>query len=147
VVVLLHPCDGISPFVQDWAAWFVAHGYSALIVDSFTPRRVMTLCGRPGSPDEVVKESTADESLGAADSFLLPGRGFEQLPSQRRATLIRFGRLVRHQNTDDQLIHSLDAQERGFDALGALTWLRTWTANGSARSAGRRAGVRRWRPT
>lgn len=68
VVVLLPPCNGISPFVKDWAAWFVAHGYSALTVDSFTPRGVVTLCGHPGSPD---------------------------------------------------------AQERGFDALGALAWLRT----------------------
>jgi dienelactone hydrolase len=68
VVVLLHPCNGIAPFVQNWAAWFVAHGYSALIVDSLAPRGVVTLCGRPASPD---------------------------------------------------------TQERGFDALGALAWLRT----------------------
>lgn len=96
VVVLLHSCNGISRFVQDWAAWFVAHGYSALIVDSFTPRGVVTPCGRPGSPD---------------------------------------------------------AQERGFDALGALAWLRTrpdvdgerigaigWSQGGGAAMAADAAG-------
>jgi hypothetical protein len=58
-----------------------------------------------------VKESIPGESLGAADSFLLPGRGSEQLRSRRRATPILFGRLVQHRNTYDQLIHSLGGGE------------------------------------
>jgi hypothetical protein len=58
-----------------------------------------------------VKESIPGESLGAADSFLMPGRGSEQLRSRRRATPILFGRLVQRRNTYDQLIHSLGGGE------------------------------------
>jgi hypothetical protein len=61
----------------------------------------------PRSRGELVKESIPGESLGAADSFLMPGRGSEQLRSRRRATPILFGRLVQPRNTYDQLIHSL----------------------------------------
>lgn len=67
-IVLLHPCNGETVFETDWSRWFVEHGYSALVVDSFKPRGVVTVCTRGGSP-----------------------------------TL----------------------RDRGFDALGALAWLRT----------------------
>lgn len=66
-VVLLHSCAGISAMEEDWAAWFAAHGYHALLLDSFKPRSVVSVCLHPGGP-----------------------------------TL----------------------RERGFDALGALAWLR-----------------------
>ncbi len=48
-MVLLHTCAGFQPYLDDWAAWFVSQGYAALIVDSFGPRGVRSVCagGRP----------------------------------------------------------------------------------------------------
>ena len=49
-MVLLHPCNGVSAFETGWAQWFVQQGYAALIVDSFGPRGVRTVCGVGGRP-------------------------------------------------------------------------------------------------
>jgi dienelactone hydrolase len=46
-VVLLSGCAGIQPFVRQWAAKFVDWGYLALIVDSFGPRGVKSVCNDP----------------------------------------------------------------------------------------------------
>jgi len=37
-VVLLHGCEGIKPFHDDWAAFLGERGYATLLVDSFTTR-------------------------------------------------------------------------------------------------------------
>jgi dienelactone hydrolase len=50
-MVLLHACEGlVGNHVADWAAWFAANGYAALVVDSFGPRHVRSTCGggQPG---------------------------------------------------------------------------------------------------
>ncbi|MDR3539342.1 MAG: dienelactone hydrolase family protein, partial [Acetobacteraceae bacterium] len=61
-VVLLHTCAGITPFEEDWAAWFAAHGYHALVVDSFKPRFVVSVCLHPGAP---TPNDRAFDALGA----------------------------------------------------------------------------------
>ncbi len=37
-VVLLHGCEGIKPFQNDWAAFLTDKGYATLVVDSFSTR-------------------------------------------------------------------------------------------------------------
>lgn len=52
-MVLLHTCGGIQGYIEDWAQWFAGNGYEALVVDSFGPRGVTSVCGVPdGQPDE-----------------------------------------------------------------------------------------------
>ena len=43
-VVLLHGCDGIQPFEEQWAEDLVAWGYAALLVDSHGPRGIGDDC-------------------------------------------------------------------------------------------------------
>jgi len=54
-VVLLHGCGGLrqkamwTHWVEPWAAFFVANGIGAAVVDSFAPRAVEEVCtGNPG---------------------------------------------------------------------------------------------------
>src|SRR2546426_2939572 len=49
-VVQLHGCGGLEAQSYRWARWLAAHGYIALVVDSFGPRAVKGDC-RSG-PDE-----------------------------------------------------------------------------------------------
>src|SRR5882724_8006743 len=44
-VILHHGCNGIGQNVKNWAVWLQAQGYAALVLDSFTPRGIRTLCG------------------------------------------------------------------------------------------------------
>jgi dienelactone hydrolase len=60
-MVLLHTCAGIQPFVDGWAAWFVAQGYAALVLDSFGPRGVRNVCAG-GTP---TARTRAFDALGA----------------------------------------------------------------------------------
>jgi dienelactone hydrolase len=60
-MVLLHTCSGLQPFVYDWGTWFVKQGYAALVVDSFGPRGVRTVCGG-GAP---TVRTRAFDALGA----------------------------------------------------------------------------------
>jgi dienelactone hydrolase len=39
-VVLMHGCHGVSASTRQWAGWFRDHGYVALIVDSWAPRKI-----------------------------------------------------------------------------------------------------------
>ena len=57
-VVIMHGCNGLDWLVsgrpgwalaQRYAARYVAHGYAALILDSFEPRGVGNACGSPMS--------------------------------------------------------------------------------------------------
>jgi dienelactone hydrolase len=47
-VILLHGCYGIVPASRErlleYASWYADHGYAGLILDSFSPRGVSTLC-------------------------------------------------------------------------------------------------------
>ncbi len=61
-VVLLHQCSGVDPFVRDWASWFAAHGYTALLVDSISPRGI-----KPGTcdPAKLTARERGLDALGA----------------------------------------------------------------------------------
>jgi dienelactone hydrolase len=43
-VVVLHGCDGVGRHERLWAQQLAAWGYVALVVDSFRPRGVATVC-------------------------------------------------------------------------------------------------------
>jgi dienelactone hydrolase len=59
-VVLLHTCGGLQQHVLEWAARLRAHGYVALVLDSFTPRGAKTVCDNWSvSLDEVVADAFA----------------------------------------------------------------------------------------
>jgi dienelactone hydrolase len=55
-VILMHGCNGLDwglprrpgwTLLEDYANRYVAHGYVALILDSFAPRGVGNVCGKP----------------------------------------------------------------------------------------------------
>lgn len=62
-MVLLHTCAGVQGFVIGWASWFVDRGYAALVLDSFGPRTVASVCGVGGYPDENVRALDAYGAL------------------------------------------------------------------------------------
>ena len=43
-VVVLHGCDGVGRHARLWAQQLVAWGYVAVVVDSFRPRGMSTVC-------------------------------------------------------------------------------------------------------
>jgi dienelactone hydrolase len=61
-VVLMHGCHGVAASTRDWAQWFRAHGYVALIVDSWAPRGIRDGCV-PG-PD-IPSTERFDDAVGA----------------------------------------------------------------------------------
>ena len=62
-VVQLHGCEGLGPQSYRWARWLADHGYVALVVDSFGPRKVKADC-RTG-PDEPPITARFDDAIGA----------------------------------------------------------------------------------
>lgn len=59
-MVLLHTCSGLHRHEFDWAEWFKANGYVALVVDSFSPRGATNVCSRGSngpSPSEVALDA------------------------------------------------------------------------------------------
>lgn len=52
-VVVLHTCAGIDGTLLDWGEWLAQNGYAALVVDSFGPRRVGSVCGTHDVPGSV----------------------------------------------------------------------------------------------
>jgi dienelactone hydrolase len=62
-VVQLHGCGGLEAQSYRWASWFADHGYVALVVDSFGPRRVKGDC-RSGD-DEPPITARFDDAFGA----------------------------------------------------------------------------------
>ena len=62
-VVQLHGCEGLKAESYRWARWLADHGYVALVVDSFGPRRVNGDC-RSG-PDEPPITARLDDAFGA----------------------------------------------------------------------------------
>jgi dienelactone hydrolase len=61
-VLLLHGCHGVSPSTRDWAEWFRARGYVALIVDSWAARNIGDGCV-PTAPDPPSTERF-DDAIG-----------------------------------------------------------------------------------
>jgi dienelactone hydrolase len=61
-VVLMHGCHGVSDSNRQWAEWFRARGYVALVVDSWTPRGIVNGC-QPG-PD-IPSTERFDDAVGA----------------------------------------------------------------------------------
>ncbi|HEY3846418.1 MAG TPA: dienelactone hydrolase family protein [Acetobacteraceae bacterium] len=45
-MVVLHGCDGVGPHYRDWGRRLAGWGYVALLVDSFRPRGVATVCNQ-----------------------------------------------------------------------------------------------------
>lgn len=62
-VVLLHGCHGVSASTYDWARWFTARGYVALIVDSWGARGMTEGCS-PQSLD-LPSSERFDDAAGA----------------------------------------------------------------------------------
>ena len=62
-IVQLHGCGGLEAQSYRWARWFVDHGYAALVVDSFGPRKLKGDC-RSG-PDEPPVTARFDDAVGA----------------------------------------------------------------------------------
>ena len=62
-IVLLHGCHGVSVSTHDWARWFTARGYVALIVDSWGARGMTEGCS-PQSPD-LPSSERFDDAAGA----------------------------------------------------------------------------------
>jgi dienelactone hydrolase len=78
-VVLMHGCDGLGWATPQRISWklqrsyaehYVAQGYAALVLDSFAPRRLATICG---DGQRVTGAQRAWDAFAAAD--LLVARG------------------------------------------------------------------------
>jgi dienelactone hydrolase len=62
-IVQMHGCGGLEAQSYRWARWFADHGYVALVVDSFGPRKLKGDC-RSG-PDEPPVTARFDDAFGA----------------------------------------------------------------------------------
>jgi dienelactone hydrolase len=66
-VIILHGCRGIPLAAREWllayAAWYADRGYGALILDSFAPRGVSTLCSGAGEPTPLTRALDAYRAL------------------------------------------------------------------------------------
>ena len=62
-VVLLHGCHGVSASTYDWARWFTARGYVALVVNSWAARGMSEGCS-PQSLD-LPSSERFDDAAGA----------------------------------------------------------------------------------
>ena len=54
-MVVMHSCSGITDNTRTWAARLVSWGYAAVIVDSFGPRNVRSVCESPRTVPEDVR--------------------------------------------------------------------------------------------
>ena len=63
-VVVLHGCDGVGRHYREWARQLRAWGYVALLVDSFRPRGVATICNHG---TDVLPLLQAQDAFAAAD--------------------------------------------------------------------------------
>jgi dienelactone hydrolase len=63
-VVLLHGCDGVGPHYRAWARRLSSWGYAALLVDSFGPRHVTTVCNHGMT---IPPELQAQDGFSAAE--------------------------------------------------------------------------------
>ena len=58
-VVVLHACDGVLANTRAWAGRLRDWGYEAVIVDSFRPRHVNTVCNIGGTPNSRLRAQDA----------------------------------------------------------------------------------------
>ena len=63
-VVVLHGCNGVTPHYRNWARHLAGWGYVALLVDSFRPRNVTTVCNHGMM---VPPQLQAEDAFNAAD--------------------------------------------------------------------------------
>ncbi len=66
-VVILHGCGGVRGSSAQWGEWLAANGMVALALDSFGPRGLTNVCGRP--PDRAFFElltGLVEDSFSAA---------------------------------------------------------------------------------
>src|SRR5262245_1829275 len=81
-VILLHGCNGIGQNVKSWALWLQGQGYAALVLDSFTPRGIQTLCGFPAPlmgdvrAHDVYAAADRLKTVGGIDANRLAAMGF-----------------------------------------------------------------------
>ncbi len=81
-VILHHGCNGIGQNVKSWALWLQSQGYAALVLDSFTPRGIRTLCGFPQPlmgdvrAHDVYAAAARLKTVGAIDANRLAAMGF-----------------------------------------------------------------------
>jgi dienelactone hydrolase len=64
-VVLMHSCGGIRPYHLHWAEQLQAQGYVALVVDSFGPRGIQTVCDNLALSSQMVQRERVDDAYGA----------------------------------------------------------------------------------
>jgi dienelactone hydrolase len=64
VVVLMHGCGGITPNTHNWANRLQGWGYGTLILDSFTPRAVTSVCA-PDRQRLVTRFDRAGDAIAA----------------------------------------------------------------------------------
>jgi dienelactone hydrolase len=63
-VVVLHGCDGVGRHYREWARRLAEWGYVALLVDSFRPRGVRTVCNKGMLVPPLIR---AADAFAAAD--------------------------------------------------------------------------------
>jgi dienelactone hydrolase len=74
VVILLHGCGGLSSSrMNDWAARLNGWGYAALMLDSFTPRGVTTVCAPKLQPLVTPRDRAGDVISAAVYLRSVPG--------------------------------------------------------------------------
>ena len=65
VVILLHGCGGLSPNMMTWADRLAGWGYGSLVLDSLTPRSVVSVCA-PSRQGLVTRFDRAGDVVAAA---------------------------------------------------------------------------------
>lgn len=74
-IVLLHTCGGVQPHLNMWRRVLVDAGYVVLLVDSFTPRGVDSVCERWNiSVDQVAADALAAGAFLRKLPFVDPSR-------------------------------------------------------------------------
>ena len=63
-VVVMHGCDGVNENTRRWAQRLVSWGYAALIVDSFRPRGLSSVCNRGSILPASVRAGDAVQAKG-----------------------------------------------------------------------------------
>jgi dienelactone hydrolase len=63
-IIILHGCDGVGPHYRSWARQLRDWGYAAMLVNSFGPRGVSTVCNHPMIVPPMIQ---AQDAFAAAD--------------------------------------------------------------------------------
>jgi dienelactone hydrolase len=113
-MVLFHQCSGLNATLVDWAKEAVARGYVVLLIDSFGPRHVKSVCGGPKAGVNFARGTR--DALQAAEH--LRGQPFVD---KDRVVLVGYswGAMVGLLASSRQYAASLDAGS-GFAAVAAF---------------------------